>query len=544
MADDETIQDQLIDAAATSGGPVGPWEAKLNRIAKNGGWRMPVSPFGRLAGAVAFTAVDMNNELVRSKVRGEFSGVAADAALQRDAKVAVARDDFANSTNDAQDTMQNVIESANDVIRDLRSRKEALPGNRLSAVASTAVSAAQVGAHVFLPVLSFGVEILTGWTDPVGRINAMLEDNREEKAKELYQDTVRKLGSISPIEMTPNDPPDPIPEDERPVPWPPEPVPPIVVTRTGDSGHTTDGVRPGGGSVGDYGGYSMDSPQANRPGGVPLGGGAYDIDGDGVADYYDYNGDGVPDVWVHGGGSAGSGSTGSGSTGSGSGDWPSLPPRPGSGSGSGAGSGSGTDVPWGGHHMDVDSSMTGGTTTLPGVNGVGGAGAGTTGFGGGRLPGVGGVGVGGPGAGSGFGLSGFAGSGSVGAGSGAGLSGGFAGAAGMGAGVAMVGGVGAIKGGGSFFTNTPVSAKVVSPGAISGATGMAAGLRANAAGAGPGAGSAAGRAGMMGAPGAAGGAGEKNRKRQGLGLMAPKLEDDEIEVRPLGMMAGHRVKKS
>jgi hypothetical protein len=47
---------------------------------------------------------------------------------------------------------------------------------------------------------------------------------------------------------------------------------------------------------------------------------------------------------------------------------------------------------------------------------------------------------------------------------------------------------------------------------------------------------------MMGAPGAAGTGDSKPQKRRGLGLVAPKLEDDDLEIRSLGLMAGHRVK--
>ena len=68
---------------------------------------------------------------------------------------------------------------------------------------------------------------------------------------------------------------------------------------------------------------------------------------------------------------------------------------------------------------------------------------------------------------------------------------------------------------------------------------MAAGLKS--AGAASGAAASAGRPGMMGAPGAAGSNQSKN-KRQGLGYMAPKLEDDDIAIRSVGAMAGHRAR--
>lgn len=48
---------------------------------------------------------------------------------------------------------------------------------------------------------------------------------------------------------------------------------------------------------------------------------------------------------------------------------------------------------------------------------------------------------------------------------------------------------------------------------------------------------------MMGAPGAAAADKSKNR-RQGLGYVAPHLEDDDIEIRSVGAMAGHRIKKT
>ncbi|KAB7788988.1 hypothetical protein [Bifidobacterium leontopitheci] len=141
----------------------------------------------------------------------------------------------------------------------------------------------------------------------------------------------------------------------------------------------------------------------------------------------------------------------------------------------------------------------------------------------------------------GAGLSGLA------AGSGAGYAatmGGSAGlggvsVAGLGTGAGVGGSVTAGLGGGSYFTNTPVSAQIV-PGGLSGQTGMAAGLKATTA---ESAASSSGRSGMMGAPGS-GSANDSKNKRQRMGYVAPKLEDDDIEIRSIGAMAGHRVKKT
>jgi hypothetical protein len=161
--------------------------------------------------------------------------------------------------------------------------------------------------------------------------------------------------------------------------------------------------------------------------------------------------------------------------------------------------------------VDVDSVMTPGSAGFPGSTGMSGgaAGAGTVG---GYASGVSPV--------SGMGMSGGLAVGAVGA---------------VGAGVGGVGGVG------SYFTNAPVRASVAPGGTLSGATGLAAGLRGSAPVAGPG-GSGAGRSGMMGAPGASGTGDSKPQKRRGLGLVAPKLEDDDLEIRSLGLMAGHRIK--
>ena len=94
---------------------------------------------------------------------------------------------------------------------------------------------------------------------------------------------------------------------------------------------------------------------------------------------------------------------------------------------------------------------------------------------------------------------------------------------------------------GSYFPNNPVAATVTPSSSIRGVQGMAAGLPQSSSAA-----QAAGRAGasspaMMAGGQGAGGSDEK-RERRGMAYVAPRLEDDEedVVVRPRAAMAGHR----
>ncbi len=105
-----------------------------------------------------------------------------------------------------------------------------------------------------------------------------------------------------------------------------------------------------------------------------------------------------------------------------------------------------------------------------------------------------------------------------------------------GAGMASVSGAGI----GSYYANEPVKATPVSS-SIKGATGLAAGLRkgASASSAGGAASHAASPA-MMGA-GRGGSSGSEGKRRNTMGYIAPKIEDDEEFVpKPLAAMAGRR----
>lgn len=582
----KSLKDQFVDAVISSGGPMGYWEAKLDRIARNTGWAMPETG-QEISGATAIAAGSRSVSTAKSFV----SSIDGQTAQQADERADMVKDEgvkLADERVKVWKDMSTTVEMANSVITNLRNRQDELPGNRLNGAAVAAVRVAQAGAIVAMPAVSLTVAIVSGWADPVAEINKKLEANREEKAKQIYQETVNAFNDVPPVYWPGlmRDP-DPIPGDDgRSIHEPIEDV-----TDTGGTSSDT-GVSDVGGvpnSV-NIGGGATGSGSDVRPGGTPLGNGAYDINGDGIADYYDYNGDGVPDRWVNGGGAgANGGANGAQTPGSASGadgtdgsyppvnsddtrvnypgtpatpdypgypgrpdypdypgrpgqdgtipgtpgaNYPSVPPSPGypgqTGYPGGAAYPSGTVYPSGGAYPD--GAAYSGDATYPGWSST----SVDSGMSGGGLSSLPGAGV----AGGGVGLSG------------AGAHGGFGAGASLGAGLgvgATAGGLGtlaAVGGNGSFFTNTPVGATVTNPAGMAGATGLAKGLKTGAAGAAAAGTGAAGRGGMMGAPGAAG-AGDKDRKRQGLGLMAPKLDDDDdVALRSAGMMAGHRVKKA
>lgn len=581
----KSLKDQLVDASITSDGSMGYWEAKLDRIARNTGWAMPDAwQQSALSNGIAGASDGITTA---QNFVSSIDGQTAQKAGERAELVRGKSNELVDGANKALGNMRNVVIAANKVITNLRERQNELPGNRLNGVAEAAVRGAQIGATVMVPAVSLTVSILTGWADPVAEINKKLAENREKKAREIYQETVDAFSQVRPgppLEIMPD--PDPIPDDDddnhdRRI---------KDVTHTGGTGDSGFGGGPsvnigdsGSGVGGDPSTVSIGGGDGSgsgvRPLGTPLGNGAYDVNGDGIADYYDYNGDGIPDRWVNGGDSTGTtGGTDStpgvrvptpGTPGSGSTDvnYPGIPSTPGypgqNGTVPGPGTGGYPSVPGTGGYPSVPpapdypgAGYPGGTSgNYPGADYTGIGGYQTPGYpdwsrtavdsgmaGGGvsSLPGS-GIGGFGTGAGAGVGLSGTG----VGAHAGSGFGTGTSFGAGLGAG-ATAGGLGtlaAVGGNGSFFTNTPVGATVTNPSGMAGATGLATGLKTGATGAAAGAG-ATGRGGMMGAPGAAG-AGDKDRKRQGLGLMAPKLDDDDdVTIRSAGMMAGRRVKRS
>lgn len=505
---DKNVVEQLLDSVITSSDSnIGPIEQRLNEIAKSPNWELQGKDSSVDNAEHAEQAV--KNVVERVSDTDIFSGQTARSARQYGKDLLAVN--YADGLSDQIEAMQTIVDNANEALKYVRESQNSLPGNQLDAFSSAAIRVADVGATVLLPFpLAAGkatIQILTGWTDPVGKINEQLCSNRENKAQELLLDFYKRLRIATNIA---------------------DPVKPVVSTpgKHQDIGSTDVDIWP------------SDGDDGRVPGpGTYLGDGAYDLNGDGLPDYYDYNMDGVPDVWVD---SDGDGipdiydtydpndaaqnrkyaeavdqisrnrrtspyNNDQGGNGSGGQD---VDDRPGYVVPDDSNDPYDPSIPIPSRKptdsdvVDVDSDLD--LSPVPVV----------------PRPSV-----------SASGLSGSS------AGLGAGASLGGVGGAGLALGGAGVG-IGAGVSGGSFFTNAPVHAQVV-PGGISGATGMAAGLKS--AGAASGAAASAGRPGMMGAPGAAGSNQSKN-KRQGLGYMAPKLEDDDIAIRSVGAMAGHRAR--
>lgn len=105
-----------------------------------------------------------------------------------------------------------------------------------------------------------------------------------------------------------------------------------------------------------------------------------------------------------------------------------------------------------------------------------------------------------------------------------------------GAGMASVSGAGI----GSYYANEPVKATPVSS-SIKGATGLAAGLRKGASASSAGGAASHGASPAMMGAGRGGSSGSEGKRRNTMGYIAPKIEDDEEFVpKPLAAMAGRR----
>lgn len=139
------------------------------------------------------------------------------------------------------------------------------------------------------------------------------------------------------------------------------------------------------------------------------------------------------------------------------------------------------------------------------------------------------------GAGAGFGAGGTLAAGRLmGSGSSMGALGAMSGAGG--AGMASVSGAGI----GSYYANEPVKATPVSS-SIKGATGLAAGLRKGASASSAGGAASHGASPAMMGAGRGGSSGSEGKRRNTMGYIAPKIEDDEEFVpKPLAAMAGRR----
>lgn len=175
--------------------------------------------------------------------------------------------------------------------------------------------------------------------------------------------------------------------------------------------------------------------------------------------------------------------------------------------------------------MSVDSGMSG----LHGAGAANGLGRTALAAGAGAGFGAGGTLAAGRLMGSGSSLSALSGAGSsmgaLGAMSGAG-----------GAGMASVSGAGI----GSYYANEPVKATPVSS-SIKGATGLAAGLRKGASASSAGGAASHGASPAMMGAGRGGSSGSEGKRRNTMGYIAPKIEDDEEFVpKPLAAMAGRR----
>ncbi|WP_154055003.1 hypothetical protein [Bifidobacterium bifidum] len=514
-------------------------EAVLDEIARSPLWSVSGTERQKSEANQAAESVDSIKGEIESS--GRLVGTTADSATEYGNNISNFR--YGDVSSEQAKYIENLAESANSVIKYVRDQRDSLPGGRLDDESAVQINGIK-NAIVSIPGLGWVLDT-TGWSDPVGKINMYLGNQREKAAKKLVDEVSRRFSGA----IVSNDAATlPVPDSDskhRSVPDPPTP----------DLFNDTTGAN------------------SRVPGpGAYLGDGAYDLNGDGMPDYYDYNLDGVPDVWVDsdgdgipdiydsyddsdpaqrrnienateqvrqnirnggaGSGSAGSGNSGSGNAGSidgGTGSTydpvplPNQPggqitypgvqypqiPSPGSGSIPGIpvppapGSGPTITVPTQ-PVVDVDSGMSGSIGPVPG-----------TGF----PAGSGSFGVG---SGSGAGMNGMTVGGAVG-------------------GVALAAGVSG--GAGSYFSNVPVHAQVT-PSGVPGISGMAAGLgRTSSVESAAGSGMSAGRPGMMGAPGA-GAADKSKNRRQGLGYVAPHLEDDDIEIRSVGAMAGHRIKKT
>lgn len=530
--DDKNIVEKLIASIIDySSSDIGGYERTLNIMVTSPRWQ--VSGTSQVSSEAETVHSSVNSVYQTIDTSDEFEGHTAEAAA--DYGQSISKFGYESITSSQTDRMNAVAEQANSILDGLSSQRDALPGNKLDDTAASVIRGAKTVISVAVPVLGVVLDI-AGLSDPVAWINKKLEQNRENKAKEMLdsvEEQFVRLSGGSDVLTLPEAPG--IPDSDVPTP----------------SNVTEIPIEP------------RDVPTVMGPG-TYLGDGAYDLNGDGSPDYYDYNMDGVPDIWVD--------SDGDGvpdiyddydpnnSTQNDDyrhvyeqinnnkenspyypdypsgdheypdpNDWdwpphdePDIPkpipgpvdipivppgPRP--------DSWDIPDIPLPPDNddpvIDIDSQDVPTNPNVPGgTDGTGSYGgsssAGYTGSSFASMRGAGGLG------------------------------------AGLAAGGVTAGTIGAgVAGGGSYFTNTPVQAQII-PNGLSGATGMAAGLKSAGAAASA-SGASAARGGMM-APGAgAAGSGESKRKRQGMGLMTPKLEDDDIEIRSVGAMAGHRVNR-
>lgn len=534
--DDKNIVEKLIASIIDySSSDIGGYERTLNVLVTSPRWQ--VSGTSRVTSDAKAVHNSVNSVYEKIEDPQHFEGQTASAAINYGKHIG--EFGYSLKTSSQTDSMEYVAEAANEVLDGLALKRDALPGNKLDATSSALIRGAKTVISVAVPVLGVVLDV-AGWSDPVSMINEKLRQNRENKAKELLDGVESKLSEIANQSV-----------DIEQLPAAPQ-------TIDEHSDHNWEDI--------EVPVETRDVPTVMGPG-TYLGDGAYDLNGDGSPDYYDYNMDGIPDIWVD--------SDGDGvpdiyddydpndsvqnekyeqayktivniqehnkpdlpdypyypddsHTDDWRDDWPShdepdipklvpepvdipiVPPGP-------------RPDPWDipdiplppdndDPVIDIDSQDVPTNPNVPG--GTGGTGS----YGGSSSAGY-----------TGSSFASMRGAGGL----GAGLAAGGVTAGTIGAGVA---------GGGSYFTNTPVQAQII-PNGLSGATGMAAGLKSAGAAASA-SGASAARGGMM-APGAgASGSGESKRKRQGMGLMAPKLEDDDIEIRSVGTMAGHRVNRT
>ena len=201
---DKNVVEQLLDSVITSSDSnIGPIEQRLNEIAKSPNWELQGNILSVDNAEQAEQAV--KHVVERVSDTDVFSGQTALSAKQHGEDLLAVN--YADGLSSQIKAMQRIIDHANDALEYVRKQRESLPGNQLDAVSSAAIRIADVGATVLLPFpLAAGkatIQILTGWTDPVGKINEQLCSNRENKAQELLLDfykILRKLDSVDPVD--------------------------------------------------------------------------------------------------------------------------------------------------------------------------------------------------------------------------------------------------------------------------------------------------------------------------------------------------------
>ncbi|MFC5221959.1 hypothetical protein ACFPID_05575, partial [Bifidobacterium leontopitheci] len=242
-------------------------EQVLTEIANSPHWVVSNADGQEREAGQAVQAVDKVSKQIDASA--SFEGETAEKAIEYGKNIVNLKYDetLAEQTS----TMNDIANRANSVIDYVRNHRDGLPGSKLDQQSTDMLNGVR-NVVVHIPVLNKIIDT-AGWSNPVEKINMYLANNREKAAGDLLDDVKEQFrqavgGDLRPVAL-----PEPESTGGSPIPIP-IPVPdPDPDDNTGD-----DGRVPGPGTY--------------------LGGGAYDLNGDGDPDYYDYNLDGVPDVWV------------------------------------------------------------------------------------------------------------------------------------------------------------------------------------------------------------------------------------------------------